>query len=299
MGSYANSLHVRADRAEVVVAAIHDILRDADWQPTDELPAADEVLGYLPDGKRAIQISAPANGWVSLLDSDLGGVLDLGGALAEKLATTTIFFLVNDSDGWSYRLVNASGKVSEFDTLEEDSREESAGQNENYSLEQINEIINPFVAGAPPEIQQIDTRIKAGTVTTDEFQQYTAWLMQEMPKFQSQLIDLVGGVPGASAAPGSSKKTKAKPHRKQKAAQRKRLETLRPLLAAGVSDEQLQAALDKRTVFAEQALAEFLRRVSISAHYAYLDYRSLSETTPEELAAANIRFTHHLKFEST
>lgn len=314
MGSFANSLHVRTDRTEVVLAALHDLLRDADWRPTDERPDADEVLG-LPDGKRAIQISAAADGWVSLLDSDLAGALDLGGALAEKLATTTIFFMVNDSDGWNYRLVDANGKISEFDTLEEDGDETESGveleglgeklaglqslMSGGSLQQQMAEMLNQFEAGVPPEIQEIEARSKSGHATQAEMQRLQAWAMQEVPKFQSQLSDMLGGLVGLSAAPISAKKPKARPNRKQKAAQRKRLETLRPLLAPNVSDEQLQAALDKRTLFAEQALAEFLPLVSIPAHYAYLDYRSLSETTPEELAAVNIRFTHHLKFEST
>jgi len=46
--------------------------------------------------------------------------LNWASRLAKKLATATIFFLINDSDGWSYRLVDARGKIADFDTLDED-----------------------------------------------------------------------------------------------------------------------------------------------------------------------------------
>ena len=316
MGSYANSLHVRADRSEHVVAAIHDLLGEQEWQPTDELPDEEAPLG-IPSLRRALVISAPSGGWVSILDSDLMGIHELGPQLAERLGTTAIFFLVNDSDGWSYLLAEASGKTSAFDTLDEDGAngddaDDLAGLGEKLAnvealmsdgsfQERMAQMQQQMMASAPPEIQECEARMRSGAATPADMQRYQAWAMQEMPKFQGQLSEMLGGLLNFAGQPsgGESKKSKvkAKTTRQQKTAQRKRLEKLRPLLVAGVDDEQVQAALDQRAVFAEETLANFLPLLGIPAHYAYLDYHHLRDTTPEELAAEKIRFVHELKFE--
>jgi hypothetical protein len=313
MGSFANSLHVKADRSEMVAAAIHDILRDAEWRPTDQPPDPDAPLG-MTNGRRGIQVSAPVNGWVGLLDSDVVGITELGATLAEKLSVHTILFLVNDSDSWGYGLVDPSGNVSEHfpDEASDDMDAEELGAmgDQLVNLQQMmqdgsfqqrmQEMTNQMLAAAPPEIRELESRMRTGQATPAEMQRYQAWAMQQFPKVQDQVRAMFGGalgVVGASPTTGKSK-PKAQPSRKEKNAARKRLAALRPLFAAGITDEQVQAALDQRAVFAEETLAAFLPLLGIPAHYAYLDYRSLDETTPEELAAHGIRFIHHLKFET-
>lgn len=315
MGSFANSLHVKCDRGDAVLAAVHDIFRDRDWRPTDQPPDDDAPLGMESD-RRALHISASAGGWVSLLDSDLLATNELAEQLAAKLATPTIYFLVNDSDSWGYRLVDPQGNVSEHFPDEEDgeddfSEDDLAGLGDKLATLQnlmhdgslparMAEVSERMWQAAPPEIAALRTRLESGQATMAEMQQYQAWALQEMPKHQDQIHEMLGGLLGFASAPPRARAAKApaKPTRAEKAAQRKRLKPLRALAAAGVTDEQLQAALDARAVFAEETLAAFLPLLGIAPHYAYLDYRSLSETTPHELAAQNIRFVHHLKFES-
>ena len=73
---------------------------------------------------------------------------------------------------------------------------------------------------------------------------------------------------------------------------------MRPLLAPGVTDEQVQDVFDKQAVFAEEVLAEFLPLLGIPDFYANLSCRYLEESGPEELADQGIRFLHDLRFES-
>src|SRR5436190_21396161 len=124
MGSFANSLHVKADDAERVARSITEILAERGWRPTDSLPDAD-ALATAPSQLRAMHVSAPHNDWVSVLDTDLMGVHALAVSLAERLSTHAIFFLVDDSDSWGYMLANPAGIVTEFETAD--------GQDDEFS----------------------------------------------------------------------------------------------------------------------------------------------------------------------
>jgi hypothetical protein len=155
-----------------------------------------------------------------------------------------------------------------------------------------------MAAAAPPEVRATEARIRSGQGTAADMQQYQAWAMQEMPKYMADMKALLGGaldLPKASAP----KKSKRKASKAERTAQKQRLDALRPILAEGITDKDVQAVLDQQAVFAEEVLAEFLPLVNISAYYANLSYGYLDESSPQELAGHGIQFVQHLRFETT
>ena len=86
------------------------------------------------------------------------------------------------------------------------------------------------------------------------------------------------------------------PSRAERAVWKRRLDALRPLLAPGVTDEQIQEVCQRQAIFAEEVLAAFLKLLGITDFYAHLSYDYLDESGPEELTAYQIRFVHHLHF---
>jgi len=316
MGSFANSLHLKCDSDERVAESIADILGEQGWRVTAKPLPDDAGLG-MASPIRGLRISAPANGWVSVLDSDLGGAHGLTSELAARLGTHAIFFLVNDSDSWSYLLADSQGSVSEFDSMpedeDEDFDEESLGQlnqatdaalrmqslmRDPAQMQRLQQLGAQMLAEAPPEIRELEAKMRSGQFNPADMQRYHAWSVQQMPKYLAQLDSSLGGLFSAARPAPKKKQPKRKLNKAQKATQQRRLDQLRPLLAPGVTDEQVQDAFDKRAVFAEEVLAEFLQLLGIPDFYANLSYRYLDESTPEELSAQGIRFIHDLRFES-
>jgi hypothetical protein len=314
MGSFANSLHVRCGDADRVAKAIAEVLTGEGWSPTTRSPAR-ATLGT-PSPLRALEVSSPVAGWVSILDSDLMGIHQLAGDLAVRLDDYAIVFLVNDSDSWGYRLAHRDRVVDEFDTEpDEDDWDDELPEGDLAQLgqqvqalqglmrdgslqERMKQMSEQMMADAPPEIRGIATKMQTGQATRAEIQHYSRWSMEQMPKISAQIKELLGGALPQPAIGPVKKKPARKPTKSQQTAAKKRLAALRPLLAAGISDEQVQQALDARAVFAEESLANFLPLLGIPRHYAYLSYAYLADTEPAELAAQSIRFVHHLRYEN-
>jgi hypothetical protein len=225
--------------------------------------------------------------------------------------------MVNDSDSWSYMLASPDGKVSEFDSAEGDDDFEgddfdggdlaAAGaalakvqalMKDGTIYQRMQQVQDQMAADAPPEIREALERIHSRQGTAADMQQYQAWAMQEMPKYVDSFKSLLGGELGIAMPSTSKPARKRSANKAEQAAQRRRLDELRPIFAAGTSDEQVQAAFERRAVFAEEVLAEFLPLVGINAFYANLSYSYLDDTRPQELAAQGIRLTQHLRFES-
>jgi hypothetical protein len=316
MGSFATSLHVKSNDANRVAATLAEILTEAGWRPTEKVPDSDAQWG-LPSTLRAMQVSAPREEWVSILDTDLAAAQLLTPGLAKQLATHAIFFFVSDSDSWSYLLADPKGRVSEYDSDEgaedDDFDEESLEHLEELAqraaklreimsdpgqAKKLQDVGEQMLAAAPPEIREIQAKMQRGKTGPADVQRYHAWSMQQMPKYTAWLNELLGMDDHPTPPKPKKKKPKRKPTRAEQRAQQKRLDQLRPLLAAGVKDEQVQAVLDRQAVFAEDVVGEFLRLLGIADFYANLSYRYLSEAGPGELAAHNIRFAHHLRFET-
>src|SRR5262245_49436426 len=316
MGSFATSLHVKSNDANRVAATLKEILAESGWRATEKTPGRDVGFEGLPT-LRGLHISAPREGWVSILDTDLMGSHELVSELAERLATHAIFVFVNDSDSWSYRLADAMGAVSEFDSeeREDDFDDEDYGDmvqsgpaidqlqammRDGSFMQKMQEFQKQMFDNAPPNIREALSRMQSGQGTAADMQQYQGWAKQEMPKYTAQVRSLLGGAldPFRVSPQAPPKKAKRKPTKAERAQQRRRLDPLRPILAAGVTDEQVQAVLDTQAVYAEEILAEFLPLIGIGTYYSNLSYRYLEEAGDDELAAENIRFVHHLRFET-
>lgn len=317
MGSFAYSLHVKCDDADRVSKAIAELLAKDRWSPTDSPPDQQLSRHAMSGGCRAFWISAPVSGWVSVLDSDIAGATSLTTPLAEHLGAFTLLCMVNDSDSWMYALSSGDGLLEEFDSAEQGGaaaeisdaelsrvgqglREFQARLTDGSLQQRLEQLNDEMIAAAPPEMQQCYARIKQGLATSAEVARYQQWAAAEAPKFMGRIQEVVGDflpLAGAKTA-GNSKSRKRKPNKAQRAAAQKRLDHLRPLLVAGVSDEQMQDVLDASAVFAEETLAQFLPLLGIPGFYAYLDYDHRSDASPAELSQHGIQFAHHLMFQS-
>jgi hypothetical protein len=315
MGSFANNLHLKLNDAERVAVGLRELLAEAGWRPTQK-PVDDRAIGSDRDTVRGVQISAPRDGWVSILDTDLMEAHAMVSRLAKKLRTHVIFFFVDDSDSWSYLVADPKGKVTEFNSDEHSDDEDDEGgtlvepsaalaqlqalTRDGSMMQKFQEMQAQMLAAAPPEIREARTRMERGQATPEDMQRYQAWAMAELPKHQMQFRSMISGLFNLPriAPQTRSKKQRGRKHTKaERAAQKKRLDSLRPLFVEGVSDEQVQEVLDKQDLFAEDVLGEFLPLLGIADFYANLSYRYLSGLKSSELAEHNIRFVHDLRFE--
>jgi len=167
-------------------------------------------------------------------------------------------------------------------------------------MKKIQEMQAKMLADAPQEVRDAEARIKSGQGTAADMRQYQTWAMSEMPKHMAEMKQALAGALNplkAISAATTRKKKQRRSTKAERAAERERLDRLRPLLVDGVTDEMVQTVLDKRSTFAEDVLAEFLPLVGIADYYANLGYQYLDETRPAELAAQNIRFVESLGFE--
>jgi hypothetical protein len=319
MGSFAYSLHVKCDDADRVAQAIRQLLA-GEWRPSDQPP--DEKLRRRgqASNRRAFFISTPVYGWVSVLDSDLAGAMSLAGLLAEQLDAMTLLCLVNDSDSWGYVLSRGDGLVDEFDSsgaggvpdamsdadlaqMGQSIEQLQAKLTDGSLMKSIAALNDEMLAQAPPEMQELHRRMQAGQASREEIASYQAWAAAESPKYTQRIQQLVGDMfqlPSLSqpAKAVRSKKRKRKKNKAQRAAADERLDQLRPLLVARVTDEQIEEVLDEQAVFAEETLAKFLPLLGIPSFYAYLDYDHKDEGSDPELAAHGIQFAHHLMFKA-
>jgi hypothetical protein len=317
MGSFNFNLHVKCDDADRVAAAIRRLVDKDHWRPGDEPPEEDLRRYGQASNRRAFFISTPVYGWVSVLDSDIAGAMSLASPLAEELDAFTLLCMVNDSDSWHFVLSRGDGLVAEFDSADEaDAADEFSTADlsriadsvsnlqrlmSDGSLQQRLEQFNQqLISSAPAEIQQCYAKIKQGQASADELQRYQVWAAREAPTMTALVQELMGDVVGiaAKSRAGKSKKRKRKRTKAQRTAAEERLDHLRPLLVAGVTDEQLQEVLDEKAIFAEETLAKFLPLLGIPRFYAYLDYDHKDEASADELAAHGIQFAQHLMFET-
>src|SRR5262245_12603792 len=130
MGSWANSLHVRAVSTAAVADAVRAILLDSGHRVHTGRPAPAAASRILPfragvqdadedrdeddwdadaeesaggDGNvRSVRLFEPRRGWVGVLDSE--PFSGLAQQLSARLNTDALSVLVNDSDAWYYEL---------------------------------------------------------------------------------------------------------------------------------------------------------------------------------------------------
>jgi hypothetical protein len=154
MGSWANSVHVRADNPAAVIDTIRAILLESGHRlhtgqgapvgAASILPFQDTVEEDLTDDHdeddwedtrdrfagrrenvRSIRVNRPCQGWIGILDSE--AFSGLGEQLSARLKTDALSVLVNDSDAWYYELRRRGQPFDEFDSSGEDPDGEGEG----------------------------------------------------------------------------------------------------------------------------------------------------------------------------
>ena len=176
MGSFANSLHVKTRDADHGGGVRNRDSRRGRLAADGACSAGGARLANGAIGPSALHLP-PRDGWVSILDSDLQGAYELVPPLAKALHAPAIFVLVNDSDSWSYRLADAEGTISEYDSEEDaDSGELDDGDlvaagpaierlttlmQEGSFQQKMQELQGADVGQHPPEIRAAEARIKA------------------------------------------------------------------------------------------------------------------------------------------
>ncbi|HEX5105020.1 MAG TPA: hypothetical protein VFV87_14470 [Pirellulaceae bacterium] len=318
MGSFNHNFHIQSGDSDRVVKAIRDVLAKEGWRASDKPPVEEsQRFGQSASG-RALWVSKPAAGWTSILDSDLAGSMSLAPALAAELDAYALLCLVNDSDSWRYTLAHGKELLDEFDSAAASGPSEYSAAKlgqiaANLGLWQqqmadgtlqrrVAELQERFIESAPPAIKEIRDQIAGGQVAPESLAQYHAWMLSQAPRMTALVQEVMGDLLGAPPVPesveaGKSKRRTRKKAKAQRAALREHIERLRPLLAAAVTDDQLEAVLDEKATFAEETLARFLPLVGLQTFYAYLDYDHKDEASQDELAAHGIEFAHHLMFE--
>lgn len=305
MGSFANSFHIRSSDAAAVFAAIDEWLHTEGYAVASDAP---ERVRLTPP-HRGIYVTDALNGWVGVMDSDLGEGPGLGANLSAQLDTPVLFVLVNDSDSWMYQLF-VDGDMDEFESVEEEDFEDEGAMDATLaelakSAElvkllqsgdqaaiqaalgpQIQRMQEELEAKMPPDIRDIYQRMQQGQTTPQENQKYVLWVNSNMlprPSAVGTLGGLLGGLLPTKPKPRKKKTPRNNPH----------LKVLRPLLAEGVTDFQVAGALANQSTFAEEDLANFLPLLGIPALWAYLAYDYLPEMSAGDLQDAGIRMQVH------
>jgi hypothetical protein len=303
MGSFATSLHVRANDSSTVADALRRLLLDEGYETTEEEPERGFPMAP-PSSLRAIQLSTSSGGWVSLLDSEGIYSQNLAAGLSGQLQTHAIQFFVNDSDSWHYQLFHAGEQIDEFDSSpDEDDDESLAGMGDMGSTTQAAEVQRIILERAqqmqqqlsqqmPPHLRELRQKLMTtGQATAEEMQAYSAWMQTQMPNLMEQLRELRSM--RANLLSSESESGANNDHL------RKHLPHLRPLLKEEVKDSRVLEILGEETTFAEGTLSKFLPLLGIASFYANLSYSYVSEHTSADLARKSIQLSEHLRFKKS
>ncbi len=333
MGSWANGVHVRSDDANAVAEAVRALLTEMGCRPSEEAPVGDDLLTSASP-LRAIRVSEPHQGWVSLLDSDLTEGSELALELSERLSTHALSVFVDDSDSWHYTLFASGDLIDEFDSMGEVDYAEFFGEEDVLSgvgdphlaqlqqqfAERAEDFQQRIQDAMPPEIREMQERWESGqTPTPDEMHHYGAWLNRDMPDLMAEMQEMIAQLmPGLAdrlqsasgprlldedeADAGDEHELTAEERDWLKMDQldlAEHAEALGPLLTDEVGSAKLEAALRAQSIFAEDDLREFLPLLGIAPVWADLSYGYFEEFTPDEWADEGVRMAAHLTFERT
>jgi hypothetical protein len=303
MGSFATSLHVRANDSATVADALRRLLLAEGYEITEEEPERGFSMAP-PSQLRAIRLSTSSGGWVSLLDSEGLYAQNLPAVLSGQLKTHTIHFFVNDSDSWHYQLFYAGQKIDAFDSSPDEEGFEdgdegatsigcsgaasNADEVQRFVKESIQQLEEQVLQGMPPHVRGIREKMRtARQITLEELREYTAWLQTQMPSLKDQVRELrIERTKRLSSQPPAAKTARFQRH----------LPHLRPLLKGDVKDSRVLQILSEETTFAEETLGKFLPLIGIAPFYANLSYSYVSEYTSADLARESIQLSEHLKF---
>jgi hypothetical protein len=292
MGSFANSVHVKCDDVDKLVASIDRALREAGYEPTDEEPN-EETKWVMPSAVRAIHVTASRNGWVAVLDSDLSNSDSLASDLSRHLETHTIQFLVHDSDSWHYQLFFNGSQLDQFHSsgshpddcdLDETSCGDFAAMKDDLE-QRVREFQERMESNMPPDLRDIRLRTQTGAVTHEEMQRYGEWAQTQAQQLMGEIKGMVAGAEPSVARP-SAPESSLDSH----------IEKLRPVRLPHATDSRVREVLGKQVLFAEETLAEFMEIIGVNPFFATLSYWYLSECTERDLQLEDVRLVAHLKF---
>lgn len=307
MGSFATSLHVKANDTAAVADALRALLFAEGYEATEEEPERGFPTG-LPSPLRAIQLSAAREGWVSLLDSAGIDSLTLPVALSGQLQTHVIQFFVNDSDSWHYQLFYGGQTIDEFDscTDDEDLDEDDDGSagianlGKSINAAEAQRVIQEralqwqqqLLERMPPHLREMQQKWRTtGQIVPEEMQEFNTWMRSQMPNMMERVRELMGTMsskfPAQAASPVDTGRLQG------------HFEHLRALLKQDVKDSRVAEILSEQTTFAEETLGKFLPLLGIASHYAYLSYSYLEEYSSDDLARQSIHLADLLKFKKT
>lgn len=320
MGSFANSAHIRHDDHDVVAAAVNDLLTEAGYVATTDMPGPEEWESLTP--KRGIFVSEAGEGWVSLLDSSMMGIDALTAALSERLSTVALVVSVNDSDWWQMTLMKDGELADHFSTMsdeelfaqfgtefggeligmmdagDEDGAAELLGQRIGLIQQQMTSLI-------PPEMREIQERIGRGEATDEDRRRFDEWMDAATPDLLDNLMAALGDLaPGLVEDLDEDEEALAprQPRQQLELGEdelREHVKQLRPLLAPGVTEDELASVLTTCSPYAEDDLESFITLLGISPGWAYLAYSYLFEFDESELAEVGVFIAESLAFKLT
>lgn len=308
MGSFANSLHVRSDDAESVADEIRQIMENRGFQPAENTS--------MPDGKdldpsiRALHVSEACGGWVGVLDSDLMGLLTLAQELSSRLQTHALCVMVNDSDSWHYELFHKGREVDGFDSpgasplldlneLPDDMLEMPDAGELAEAMEAVMETM-PALADLlqsllPPEMREIHQKITDGTATPEQAEEFSRW-SQELAEGAAFDFGNATKKSDENDLPVAASDSNGNGRAASKQELEGHLHHLRPLLASGVSPDQVKEVLAEKVTFAEEPMADFLELLGVSRFFAQLSYQYLAEFSTDDIQGKGIAFQAPLVF---
>lgn len=297
MGSFSNSIHVKCDDANDVVASIKNAMRAAGHDATDEQPDQD-AMWDMSAPLRAMHVSRSRNGWVGLLDSDLVNSASLASDLSQRLETCVIQFMVNDSESWHYVLFRHGSQVDGFassvglageyevDAVSPEAEAAAVQMLSGDGLEQrMREMMEHLM---PADILDIDQRVEQGTATQKEMRQLSEWFETETQRMKGKLNEMNPGTMPSLDGP-SVPDAELSSH----------VEHLRLILPPDVTDSRILEVLGKQDVlFAEKILGEFMELLGVQPFYADFSYHDLEECGETDLLKADVETVAHLKFKT-
>lgn len=294
MGSWANSLHIRCDDDTAAQSAIDRIMRHTGFEKSSEAPKPGEGFAINNAGTRGVILSRSCGGWVGVLDSDQIGEMSLGLALSRELRTYAIQFFVHDSDAWYYQLFHDGKCVDEYESSDiysdgvaeddwtvvsvDDDASQIAGATQEDLQRRLADAQRRFMDDKPAEIAAIQEKVTAGTATESEVVTFQAWLQDMSREMMKEINAMIGEITGQGVEPSEQRMDKCLTH----------VSHLRPIIADGVADQAMAAALAQEGAFAEHLLAEFLPLIGIASLFANLSYDYAANFTAAQLAAGKV-----------
>lgn len=301
MGSFANSMHVKCNDETKVASALREAMCDAGYQPMTQECDTNGRMGA-SSSIRAFYLTEAHQDWVGVLDSDGPTSSSLAGDLSKRLNTYSIHFFVNDSDSWRYQLfhqgaacdsfisVEDVGELTGVDALSPQGDPASLGgappRSDEEIVEQLQKIQRTIQEDDVPDaIKEVERRMKEGTATNDDYQQFVKYGQYQASRLASEICQSIPEFAPWIMGSGAPKRDV-----------KKHVRMLRPILAEGATTRRLSAVLRKQADFAEEMLGQFMDLVGIQELFSLLNYRYLAEHGRVSLLKAEIKVCKHVRF---